>query len=304
MSKQILNTFLADSSAPATLTVTSGTSGTGIYKLFTEADAIRIVKPRELFSHKGTYGHVLVVAGQEQTMGAALLSSSACLYAGAGLTTVSIPSSGLTALNSSFPELMFLERKALAVARNLDKFTVIAVGPGLGTTTDAKKHLQNLFKHKQPMVIDADALNILGVTPELFKKVPKGSVLTPHMNEFDRLFGKHESWFKRVETARMEARERSIIIVLKNQYTFIIDSSGNVHINLSGGPAMAQGGMGDVLTGLIAAYMAQGYAGIDAAQLACYIHGSSGDQLAKTHYTVTASEVAKHVPILLKSLLK
>lgn len=304
MAKQNLNTFLADRSAPDTLIVSAGVAGNGIFKLLTEADVLGMIKPRKLFSNKGTYGHVLMVAGQEKTMGAAILSASACLFGGAGLTTVSIPSSGLIALNASFPELMFLERRALAVTKNLEKFNVIAVGPGLGTSAGAEKHLQNLFKLKQPMVIDADALNILSVFPALFKKVPEGSVLTPHMSEFDRLFGKHETWYQRIETARKQARDRNIVIVLKNQYTFSIDPSEKVFINPSGGPAMAQGGMGDVLTGLIAAYMAQGHSGIAAAEIACFLHGRSGDELAKTQYTVTASAVARHVPVILKSLIK
>jgi len=302
MARQFLNTFLADRSAPDALAVTAGISGNGVFKLLTEADVVRMIRPRELFTHKGSYGHVLIVAGQEKTMGAALLAGSACLFGGAGLTTLSIPSSGLTALNASFPEIMFLERKELAVIKNLEKFTVITAGPGLGT--GAKKHLQNLFKLKRPMVIDADALNILATNPELFKKVPPGAILTPHMTEFDRLFGKHESWYGRIETARRQAALRNIIIVLKNQYTFSIEPSGKVTVNPSGNPAMAQGGMGDVLTGLISAYMAQGYSGIQSAQLACYLHGRAGDELAKTYFSVTALAVARHIPIIVRSLIK
>ncbi|TDO21709.1 NAD(P)H-hydrate dehydratase [Pedobacter duraquae] len=304
MAKQFLNTFLADQSAPATTTVTAGIAGNGIFRMLTEADVVRLVKPRKLFSHKGTYGHVLLVAGQEKTMGAALLSASACLYGGAGLTTVSIPSRGLTALNARFPEIMFLERKALSAPNNLDKFTVIAIGPGLGTSAAAKKHLRNLFRIQKPLVIDADALNILAASPELLKKIPAGSVITPHMTEFDRLFGKHETWYGRIDTARKQAEQLNIIIVLKNQYTFCIEPSSKVSINPSGNPAMAQGGMGDVLTGLLAAYIAQGYTEIEAAQLACYLHGRSGDELAKKWYTVTATAVAEHIPIVLRGLVK
>lgn len=304
MAKRLLNTFLADQSAPGTTTVTTGIAGNGVYKMLTEADAIQMVEPRQLFSHKGTYGHVLLVAGQKNTMGAALLSSSACLYGGAGLTTVSIPSSGLTALNARFPEIMFLERKALGVDKNLEKYTVIAIGPGLGTGSSAKNHLQNIFRTKKTVVIDADALNILAVSPQLFEKIPAGSVITPHMTEFDRLFGKHETWYSRLQTARKQAEHLNVTIVLKNQYTFCIEPSSNVSINPSGNPGMAQGGMGDVLTGLIAAYIAQGYSSTKAAQLACYLHGRAGDELAKTRYTLTASAVAEHVPIVLRSLVK
>lgn len=304
MAVKILNNYLPDVSGPSAISVGEGLTSTAVYKLVTPQDVKRLIKPRKSFSHKGNYGHVLIVAGQEQTMGAALLCASGCLHTGAGLTTASIPESGLIALNTTLPELMYMSREALQGSTNLDKFNSIAIGPGLGQEESAKSLLKALFAMNKPAVIDADAINILAKDPELFRKIPAGSVLTPHVKEFDRLFGENHSWFHRLQTAREIAKKYQIVILLKNQYTFIIDQRSNVMINQTGNAAMAQGGMGDVLTGIIAAMIAQGYTIADAVVLACNIHGNSGDELAATRFVVTASQVAKHVPQVLKGLVK
>ncbi|MBB6500277.1 NAD(P)H-hydrate dehydratase [Pedobacter cryoconitis] len=274
------------------------------YKLLDEGDIKILVKPREPFTHKGTYGHALLIAGQKKTMGAALLAARACLSGGAGLTTVSIPESGLTALNTSLPEVMYLDRAELNFTEaGFEKFKAIAIGPGLGTGAESKKILEELFKLSVPLIVDADALHLLGDYEDLFKQLPEGSILTPHMKEFDHLFGVHDSWWARLETARDKAVKLNCVIVLKNQYTFIIDQKGKVKINSTGNPAMGQGGMGDVLTGLIASFLAQGYQADQAAYLSCYLHGQSGDDLAKNRVSVTASAVADHVSEVLKRLI-
>jgi hydroxyethylthiazole kinase-like uncharacterized protein yjeF len=304
MLHKTLGAFLQDNSAPGAIVVGEGMSSSAVYKQVMAQDMKRLIKPRKSFTHKGTYGHVLIVAGQEQTMGAALLCAKGCLHAGAGLTTACIPASGLTALNAALPEVMFIDRDAITAAGKTDKFTVVAIGPGLGQEADAQAILKQLFEKQKPLVIDADAINLLAKDQELFKQIPKGSVLTPHVKEFDGLFGEHHAWFHRIQTAREMARKYQIVILLKNEFSFVIDQNSNVFINPTGNSAMAQGGMGDVLTGIVAAFMAQGYAAQDAAVLACYVHGGSGDELAATRFCVTASEVAKHVPHILKNLLK
>lgn len=266
------------------------------YRLITEADVRNIIKPRKEFSHKGTYGHALIIAGTTQTMGAALLASKGALYGGAGLTTLSIPESGLFALNTSLPEIMYIKRKSLLKQAALDKYTVIAVGPGIGKGAKAEQIIEQLFSLKREFVADADALNILAGRQDLLNKIEKHSILTPHVKEFDRLFGTHVNWWSRLQTAINKAVELGIVIVLKNQYTFIISQRGEVFINTTGNPAMAQGGMGDVLTGLITAYVAQGYSSADAAILGCYIHGMAGDELAKDSFIITASQLAEQIP--------
>ncbi|MBK0377820.1 NAD(P)H-hydrate dehydratase [Mucilaginibacter segetis] len=250
---------------------------------YIEQKDIRIMlKPRHRFSNKGTYGHALMVAGKDETMGAALLCSSACAQAGAGLTTACIPQSGLTALNSYMPELMAVLRKKNVLPEiEWDKYNVIGIGPGLGKDDSALKLLKAVIKnYHQPIVFDADALNMLAENKPLLKKIPKGSVLTPHMKEFDRLFGKHTSWWQRLQTAREKSMELSINIVLKNDYTITATPEGKLYFNSTSNAAMASGGMGDVLTGIITALIAQKYSPEDACILGVYIHGKAGDELA------------------------
>jgi len=273
------------------------------YHLLEASDLSALVKPRELFTHKGTYGHALIIAGQQQKMGAALLAARACLHAGAGLTTLSIPESGLTALNTSLPEVMYLDRGELT-ARNIQKFNAIAIGPGFGTGKESTEMLKSIFQLNRPLILDADALNIIGNHPELLNHLPSDSILTPHMKEFDHLFGTHQSWWERLETARKRAVSLNCVIILKNQFTFIIDQSGSVTVNSTGNPAMAQGGMGDVLTGLTASFAAQGYSSRNAAVIACYLHGKSGDELAEEQVSVSASDLANHLSRTLKGLIK
>ena len=273
------------------------------FSLIEERDIEGILKPRKLFSHKGTYGHALIIAGNTNTMGAALLSSRACLHTGAGLTTACIPNSGLTALNSTLPEVMALVRDEYTRIENPKKYQAIAIGPGLGTGVDNEKLLENLITAEQALIIDADALNILGERSDLINKLVPNTIITPHMKEFDRLFGEHDSWWDRVETAKEQAQKLKIVIVLKNQYTFICLPTGKVLINPTGNPAMAQGGMGDILTGIIAGFVAQKYSASDAAVLACYIHGKAGDDLAHERFVVTASQVAIRISKEIKILI-
>lgn len=272
------------------------------FLLVEENDIRSILKPRKLFSHKGTYGHALIISGDTNTMGAALLSSMACLHTGAGLTTACIPKSGLTALNMLLPEVMALPRDEYTRIENPAKYQAIAIGPGLGISAKNEKLLESLLRSNQPLVIDADALNMLSERPDLIQQLPKNSILTPHMKEFDRIFGEHENWWARLQTATEKAQSLQIIIVLKNQFTFICVPEGKIYINPTGNPAMAQGGMGDVLTGIITAFVAQNYSPAEAAILACYIHGKAGDNLAMGRAMVNASSVAKEIPIEIKKL--
>lgn len=305
-----LSAFLPDSDASSKLQVVDeglGKQGaeaeSSPYKLVGPADIKAILKPRKAFSHKGTYGHALIIAGDVKTMGAAVLCASGCLYGGAGLTTVSVPESGLSALNTVLPEVMYLERNHLIKIKSLKKYDAIAIGPGLGKHLEAVCIVEELVVLKTPVIADADALNILSKREDLLFHLAKDSILTPHLKEFDTLFGKHKSWWERLQTARTMAKKLGSVIVLKNQYTFIVDQQGDVLINPTGNPAMAQGGMGDVLTGLVAAYVAQGYSAKASALLACYFHGKAGDELALAHHNITASQLAKQVPLTVKAFL-
>jgi len=273
------------------------------FYLTEEKDIQKIIKKRKLFSHKGTYGHALIIAGNTNTMGAALLASMACLHSGAGLITACVPESGLTALNTTLPEIMALPRVEYMRIEHPAKYQAIAIGPGLGVDAENERLLESLITANRELIIDADALNILAERPDLIKKLAKNSILTPHVKEFDRLFGEHNTWWDRVQTAREQARQLQIVIILKNQYTFVCLPTGKVHINPTGNPAMAQGGMGDVLTGVISGLVAQKHTAADAALAGCYIHGQTGDDLGKEQFVVTASQVAQNIAKEIKVLI-
>lgn len=260
----------------------------------------RLLKPRYKFSHKGNYGHTLIIGGSTYTMGAALLSCLGSLYSGAGLTTACIPESGLTSLNTALPEVMFLSR--IDLGKDLSKYSAIAFGCGIGVSDEVISWLN--FAIDQPLIIDADGINVLSAHKSFLNKLKPGSILTPHLKEFDRLFGDHNNWWERVETAAKKAKELHIFIVLKNQYSFIITPSGDIYINQSGSPAMSSGGMGDVLTGIITGLLAQGYSRDEACIIGCFIHGKGADELSKTQNNVIASAVAKEIPKVIKNLMK
>jgi NAD(P)H-hydrate epimerase len=277
------------------------------YYLVEERDIKQKLKPRKKFSHKGTYGHALLVAGQDKTMGAALLSSAACVYAGAGLTTACIPQSGLTALNAYMPEVMALIRINDKLPDiKWEQYNSIGVGPGLGNDAHSLLLLKNILaRYDKPFVVDADSLNLLSENKSLLKSLPKGSILTPHMKEFDRLFGEHDNWWQRLQTSMQKAKELQIIILLKNQYTIIATPEGKLYFNPTGNPAMATGGMGDILTGIITALLAQKYTPIETAILAAYIHGKAGDKLVLPNKlnVVLPSQVAVQLPLTMAKLM-
>jgi NAD(P)H-hydrate epimerase len=277
------------------------------YQFVEEADIRQMLKPRPRFSNKGTFGHALIIAGKPETMGAALLCSTACAYTGAGLTTACIPKSGLAALNTSQPEIMAIVRKDKQSPEiSWDKFSAIGIGPGLGKDEEAKALLTALFKNnRKPAVIDADALNILAADAKLLDKIPPRSIITPHMKEFDRLFGDHNSWWQRLQTALKKAAGHQLYIVLKNDYTITITPEGKAFFNSTSNAAMASGGMGDVLTGVITSLLAQRYTPEQACIAGVYIHGKAGDELAfpKRMMVVLPGQLAMQLPQTMAGLL-
>jgi ADP-dependent NAD(P)H-hydrate dehydratase / NAD(P)H-hydrate epimerase len=275
----------------------------GLWKLIEEKDLKGLVKTRKPFSHKGSYGHALIIAGNTRTMGAALLCADACLHSGAGLTTACIPEKGMPALNAYAPEVMTLSRSELKSELNSGKFNSIAIGPGLGTNQGTISLIKQALEFKIPMLIDADALNILAENPELIYNLPEQTIISPHMKEFDRLFGISSTWWERVALAQRKAKELNLTILLKNQFTFIALPDGDILINPTGNPAMAVGGMGDVLSGMIAAFLAQGYTARESTILATYIHGKTGDVLNQEMgmYSIPPGELTLFLPEMIQS---
>lgn len=265
-----------------------------------EQDILSKLKSRMPFSHKGTYGHLLLITGSPNTMGAALLCAKSALFSGAGLITSCIDQNYFSVFNTFQPEIMTLEIGDLEKTESA-KFTALAIGSGLGMDISSKNKLDWVLKSTIPTVFDADALNMIS-KENLQNKIPRNSILTPHIKEFDRLFGNNENWQLRLKTAQQKAQELDCVIVLKNQYTFICDVDGKIYVNSTGNPSMAQGGMGDVLTGCIAAFLAQGYNTLDAALIGCYVHGKAGDDLNLIYEITPASLVAEQISKSLKEL--
>jgi hydroxyethylthiazole kinase-like uncharacterized protein yjeF len=277
------------------------------YQFVEEQDIKELLKPRQRFSNKGTYGHALIVAGQDKTMGAALLCSAASAYAGAGLTTACVPESGLTALNSYLPEIMAIIRKGDKLPEiEWEQFSAIGIGPGLGKDKHALDLLKDILtNYHKPVVLDADALNLLAKNQSLLKKIPEGSILTPHLKEFDRLFGSHANWWQRLQTCIQKAEEFKVYIVLKNDYTITATPEGVLYFNSTSNAAMATGGMGDVLTGIITSLLAQRYPPEEACIMGAYIHGQAGDELALPHQmnVVLPGKLAQQLPITMAKLM-
>jgi NAD(P)H-hydrate epimerase len=255
------------------------------YYLIDEALVQENIICREKFSHKGSYGHVLLVAGSYGKMGAAILGAHACLRAGAGLVTVHIPKIAYQIMQTALPEAMISIDWSEVIISNVpdvDKYTAIGVGPGIGTKNNTQKALEDLFdKTNCPMVIDADALNILAEKKELLTKIPKHSILTPHPKEFERLVGKTKGDYERMQIQKEFAQKHHVYVVLKGAHTSIACPDGEIHFNNTGNPGMATAGSGDVLTGMILALLGQAYHPKLAAIMGVYLHGLSADVAVK-----------------------
>jgi len=238
-----------------------------------------VFKKRQSDSHKGNHGHVLIIAGSEDKMGAALISAKSALRAGAGLVTLNIPKKERTCVFASLPESMVTFRDEKTA---WEKYTTVAIGPGLGTDIKALKAMTLLIENaKCPTVFDADALNLMAANPKLLKKLSAKAILTPHIKEFDRLFGNQVSESARRQTAIAKALEYNCIVVLKDHQTFITDGNASFE-NTTGNSGLAKGGSGDALTGIITAFLAQGYEPTNAAVLGVYLHGLAADITLET----------------------
>ena len=239
-----------------------------------------IYKPRSQFSHKGTYGHAALLCGSKGMMGAAVLSLLACLRSGVGKLTACIPQWGYDIVQTTVPEAMAIVAgdEYLLSAPDFDKYQAVAIGPGIGMYPSHKKLLTTIFENvKTPMVIDADALNVISENKELLNLIPPQSIITPHPKEFERQFGKTENDFDRLALAQSKSKELNIYIVLKGHYSFINTAKGNSYFNNTGNAGMATAGSGDVLTGIITGLLAQGYSSLHAAVFGVYLHGIAGD---------------------------
>ncbi|MBS1487632.1 MAG: NAD(P)H-hydrate dehydratase [Bacteroidetes bacterium] len=267
-----------------------------------------LIRPRKIFSHKGSYGHGLIIAGSYGKMGACVLAAKASLRAGIGLLTVHISQSGYTILQTSAPEAMVSVDESEYLFTNPPEalnYTSIGIGPGLGTSEETVNALAKTLKHfKKPMVIDADALNILSQNIELLSLIPENSILTPHPKEFERLAGSWQNDFEKLALLRSFSAKTKSIVVLKGAFTSICFPDGNIYFNSTGNPGMATGGSGDVLTGILMSLLSQGYSPTSAALVGVYWHGLAGDCAAHkfSQNTMIASDIITFLPKAFKKI--
>jgi NAD(P)H-hydrate epimerase len=255
------------------------------YGLITDEDIAALIHKRERFSHKGDFGHALLIAGSRGKMGAAVLSAKSCMRSGAGLLTVHTPERGQLIMQISLPETMTdadAHPDFVTELPSLAGYNVVGIGPGLGVNDKTMAVVDKLFDAAdgRPMVLDADALNIIAANSELLHRLPQGVIITPHPKEFDRLAGSSGNAYERIQKARSMAAEQKICVVLKGAYTAVCTPSGKVFFNTSGNPGMATAGSGDVLTGIILGLLAQGYSPEESSVIAVYIHGVAGNLAA------------------------
>ncbi|MDF1673016.1 MAG: NAD(P)H-hydrate dehydratase [Vicingaceae bacterium] len=240
-----------------------------------------ILHQRTKFSHKGNYGHALLIAGSKGKMGASILAALACLRTGLGLLTVQVPKVGYEIMQTSVPEAMnVIDDSEDYISNVIDtlNYDVIGIGPGIGKEELTKSAFKLLIQNSnKPMVIDADALNILSENLTWFSFLPSLSILTPHPREFQRLVGKWNNDEERLQLQIETSIKNNVIIVLKGANTSISMPDSTVYFNSTGNPGMATGGSGDVLTGMITGLLAQGYMPKDAAIFGVYLHGLAGD---------------------------
>ena len=255
------------------------------YFLIEPEDIVPLIPVRNRFAHKGNFGHALLVAGSRGKMGAAVLGAKACLRAGAGLLTVHLPSRGEPILQAAFPEAMTeadQEEDFITRLSSVAKYNAIAIGPGIGLQ---KKTADALFEllgcSGKPLVIDADALNLISEDKTSLQLIPSGSILTPHPKEFDRLAGDSKTNYERLQKAVQMAGQLKVYIVLKGAHTAICTPEKQCYFNSTGNPGMATAGSGDVLTGILLGLSAQSYTSFNAAIAGVFLHGLAGDIAAK-----------------------
>lgn len=276
------------------------------FVLMEGVDFASVLKTRDKFAHKGNFGRALLIAGSQGMAGASVLAARACLRSGVGLLTVHVPFCNNFIVQTSVPEAMTeidMNDVRFSCATDTDDYQAVAVGPGLGRAKDTEAALLDQIESCQaPMVVDADALNLLGENRSYIGRLPKGSILTPHPKELERLVGKCQNSYERLAKARELAKSTGVHIILKGAYSAVIEPSGRCWFNPTGNPGMAKGGSGDVLTGILLALLAQGYETGLAARIAVYFHGRAGDIACKKlgETGMTAGDIVDCLPLAWK----
>ena len=279
------------------------------FNLIGKYEAIPIYIPRDKFSHKGQFGHTLIVGGSYGKIGAVILASRAALSAGSGLVTAYVPKCGYVPLQTSFPEAMVItdvdENLISSIAFDI-KPTVIAFGVGISTHPKTVHAFEDFLKtNKTPLVIDADGINILAKNVKLLKLLPEITVLTPHPKELERLIGVWTDDFDKLEKAKLFSKKHRVILVIKGANTMTVFNE-KFYINTSGNPGLSTAGSGDVLTGVITGLMAQGYDALSATVFGVYLHGKSADIAVEDYgyQSLIASHIIEYLGTAYMDLFK
>lgn len=269
---------------------------------FLQSISVReLIRPRSKFAHKGSFGHGLLIAGSLGKMGAAVLAGKAGLRSGAGLITVHHPKSGISVIPVAVPELMTnIDENETVFSKlpDLSGYSAIAIGPGLGIAKQSQAAFKFLIQEsKLPLIIDADGLNILSENKTWLSFLPSNSILTPHVKEFERLAGKAENDFDRLQKQVDFAKKYKVYLILKGAHTSIASPEGKVFFNSTGNPGMATAGSGDVLTGILLGLKAQNYTSLHASILGVFLHGLAGDLAAenKGRASLIASDIVESI---------
>ncbi|MCX6297075.1 MAG: NAD(P)H-hydrate dehydratase [Bacteroidetes bacterium] len=285
------------------------TNGLHVQNYFTtKEDIVPLIKKREKYAHKGNFGHSLIIAGSYGKIGAAVLAAKSCLKSGTGLLTMRIPKCGYEIIQSTVPEAMTEADPELNYISNdiiIDMYNSIAVGPGLGNNKHTQIFLEKLIQNSFiPLVLDADAINMISENKTWLINIPKNSIFTPHLKEFERIAGKSANSSERLKLQSNFSKKYSVFVVLKGAHTSISSPNGEIHFNSTGNPGMAKGGSGDVLTGIITSLLAQGYSSEHACIIGVYIHGLAGDIAAQniSEESIIASDIIEHIGSAFKLL--
>ena len=255
--------------------------------------------PREKYAHKGTYGHTLIIGGSYGKVGATILASQGALRIGSGLVSAYVPKCGVSILQSTVVEAMVIadpnEHELTSIPQDLENYTLV-VGMGMGTSKATQQNFEALLKAANaPLVLDADAINCLAAQPELLKEIPKGSVLTPHPGELNRLLGDWKDDFDKLAKAQQFVNTHHVVLLIKGAHTMVLFGD-TIFVNATGNPGMATAGSGDVLAGAIGGLMAQNYESWQAALIGVYLHGSAGDIAVQSlgYQALTASDLVQN----------
>ncbi len=281
------------------------------YRILEKEDISQLLLERSDFAHKGSMGNAMLIAGSYGMSGAAVLATKACMRSGAGKVTTVIPKLNYNILQISAPEaVLIMDREDATFSQPIEteEYDAVGMGPGIGQQESTAIALIAQIRRTQcPMVLDADALNILGNHRAWMQQLPGGIIMTPHPREFDRLAGTTcNDSYDRLTKARELAEHLQAYIILKGHYSALCFPDGHVEFNPTGNSGMATAGSGDVLTGIITGLLARGYNQADASRLGMYIHGLAGDLAAKEmgKESLIASDIIQYLPKAFKALYK